>query len=316
VDPFDLRGSQFLLFYSLLSACILGTAWFLRRQREAGAPPQLDLSDPYLIAYLRGGINEALRLATLSLIDRGILNVSGDYVSSSAKASPEILHHEIEKQVQNWFRIERRATTIFGEYSFFAIRQDYDRKLLDLGLKPDADLRSYRAKLVVTACIVLVVVAAVKAAIALARGRTNLIFLALLTAASCIAVAAVCTPARTMRGDAVLKDLCMLFADLRQRKNLIRPGGATKEMSWLAAVFGLAMLPADQFPYARKLYRRAVSDSGWNYGGYSYGSSCSSACGATCGSDAGSSSSFSCGSGCGSGCGGGGCGGGCGGCGS
>jgi hypothetical protein len=49
----------------------------LRRAGESAEPPAVNLSDPYLIAYLRGGKNEVLRIATVTLIDRGYLTVLG-----------------------------------------------------------------------------------------------------------------------------------------------------------------------------------------------------------------------------------------------
>jgi uncharacterized membrane protein YgcG len=100
--------------------------------------------------------------------------------------------------------------------------------------------------------------------------------------------------ARTERGKAFLNDLHGLFGRLKEQGvTRRRSGQSTQELAWLAAVFGVAALPAAHFAYAQQLYPVRTSDSG--------GSSSS---------DSGSSSS------CGSSCGGGGCGGGCGGCGS
>src|SRR5262249_68506 len=55
VNPFDLRGPEFLAFYLLLSASVLLVLLFLRQRDERNdlPPPQMD--DPYLIAFLRGG---------------------------------------------------------------------------------------------------------------------------------------------------------------------------------------------------------------------------------------------------------------------
>ena len=81
MNPFDLRGPEFLLFYFIFSAAVLFILFYLRQRDEspdAGKPP---LDDPYLVACLRGGEIEALRVATLSLIDRGFLTLKSSGTS-------------------------------------------------------------------------------------------------------------------------------------------------------------------------------------------------------------------------------------------
>lgn len=64
MNPFDLSGPQFLLFYTILSGFVISGLVFWRRRAELlPAPPRVDLADPYLIAYLRGGEEEVLRVA-------------------------------------------------------------------------------------------------------------------------------------------------------------------------------------------------------------------------------------------------------------
>ena len=66
MNPFDLPGPQFLLFYLGLSAAVIVALVVARKFAESSAAPKLDLSDPYLIAYLRGGDAETLRVAAVS----------------------------------------------------------------------------------------------------------------------------------------------------------------------------------------------------------------------------------------------------------
>ena len=73
MNPFDLRGPEFLLFYFCFSLVVIFALAILRRRAESGPAPKIDLGDPYLIAYLRGGEHEALRVAVISLVDRGML---------------------------------------------------------------------------------------------------------------------------------------------------------------------------------------------------------------------------------------------------
>ncbi len=64
----------------------------------------MNLADPYLIAYLRGGKNEALRVATVSLIDRGMLTVSGKTVSVAEDFSAAGLRSPLEIVVVTFFK--------------------------------------------------------------------------------------------------------------------------------------------------------------------------------------------------------------------
>jgi len=42
------------------------------------------MSDPYLIAYLRSGENEALHGATVSLLDRGLMVAIGENLTDAS----------------------------------------------------------------------------------------------------------------------------------------------------------------------------------------------------------------------------------------
>lgn len=75
-NPLDLAGRQFLTFYAFTAAVTLGLLYVARSAGDGGDPPRIDTSDPYLIACLRGGKNEALRVATVALIDRGVLDAN------------------------------------------------------------------------------------------------------------------------------------------------------------------------------------------------------------------------------------------------
>lgn len=92
---------------------------------------------------------------------------------------------------------------------------------------------------------------------------------------------------RTRIGDVALRAIQARMVQLKVRAKRLRAGGETNEVAMLAALWGLAVLPAENFPYVKQLFP-APSTSGF-------------------GGDGSSDS--------GGGCGGGGCGGGCGGCG-
>ena len=79
MNPFELTGFSFLGFYVLLGiAVIWGLRAWIRHLETADAPPAQNMTDPYLIAHLRSGENEALRVATVALLDRGLLVAEGE----------------------------------------------------------------------------------------------------------------------------------------------------------------------------------------------------------------------------------------------
>src|SRR4051812_23260093 len=99
--PFDLPGPQFLVFYALFATAVIAGFMYARRRGETGPPPTAGATDPLLLACLRGGPTEVIRVATLGLIDRALLTVSGRTVTRSA--NPELVGRRIEKEVLRHF---------------------------------------------------------------------------------------------------------------------------------------------------------------------------------------------------------------------
>jgi uncharacterized protein (TIGR04222 family) len=285
VSPFDLYGPQFLAFYSLVGACTLGALYLLRHVGESAEPLAINLSDPYLIAYLRGGKNEVLRLATLTLVDRGFLMVRGSNLTAASDRPPDTLRIRIEQQMIRHFASETEAASVFKSHSFDPELQAFEEELLRLDLVPGPAARFARTVRASIGILVLWAVAVIKIMVALSRGRSNIQFLIMLAIVLTIGAVAVTQTRQTRRGARMLDSLRTLFASLKEQtstSSILSAGANPNELLLLAAVFGLETA----FPYTRsQLYPKA-------------------------------SASSSCGSSCGSGCGGGGCGGGCGGCGS
>ena len=252
---------------------------------------RLDTTDPYLIAYLRGGTFESLRVATVALIDRGLLVADETEMTVKRRGPVQNLRVPLEQALVDFFAHERPAKDIFDDLDLRAGCDDYARRLAGLGLVTDAEVRAARRRWLVVALAILIGLGAAKFFVALSHGRTNVFFLVVFTVVSSIAAVKLATPFRTTRGNAVLADLRRLFERLQQRAGRIRGGKGDPDAALLAAVFGLAALPTPAFGYARKLYPRRTSTSGTSGG-------CGSSCGSSCGGGGG-------GGGCG-GCGGGG----------
>jgi len=323
MNPFDLHGPEFLLLYFCFSLFVIIAIAILRRRAETGPAPKIDLGDPYLIAYLRGGEHEVLRVAVISLVDRGMLDMDDQIIRRADQVTDDMLKHPIEYEVLKKFGDPGEASAIFKDDNLKSLLQPYRDKLERAGLMPDAYVRRDRLMRLLLALMALGVVGVNKIVIGLSRGKPVGFLVVMMIAAMAI-VAFSSFPRLTARGKATLADITNLYSGLRTRVNSFSPGSASAELAMFAAVFGVAALTATPFGYARTLFPQAISSSscGSSCGSSDSSSSCgSSDGGSSCGGS--SDSSSSCGSsGGGSSCGGssdggGGCGGGgCGGCGS
>jgi uncharacterized protein (TIGR04222 family) len=321
MNPFNLRGPEFLLLYFCFSLVVIFAIAILRRRAETGPAPKIDLGDPYLIAYLRGGEQEALRVAVISLVDRGMLAMDDQIIRRADYVTDDTVRHPIEYEVLKKFGDPGEASSIFKDDNLKSLLQPYHDKLERAGLMPDANVRRDRLMRLLLALMWLGCVGVIKIVVGLSLGKPVGFLVVMMIAAMAIAAFS-SFPRLTARGKATLADITNLYSGLRTRVNSFSPGSASAELAMFAAVFGVAALAPTPFGYARTLFPRVTSSSscGSSCGSSDSSSSCGSSGGSSCGS---SDSSSSCGSsGGGSSCGGssdggGGCGGGgCGGCGS
>lgn len=303
MNPFDLPGPQFLLFYVIFGGLVISGLVFWRRRAElSSSSPRLDLSDPYLIAYLRGGETEVLRVATVSLIDRGLLIRNGSQIQRAENASPDSVRRPIEQALLKKYARAGEASWMFEDEGLSKACESYGATLRRARLLPDEYVNQARLIRLVIASFVLSGVGFTKVFIALDAGRSNVGFLIILTVVAVVIAAAVSFPRLTESGKAMIEDVKSLYSGLRDRAALLNPGGAGIEPMMLAAVFGVGALTGPGFSFASALFPGQKKRA---QGSCATDGDCGSSC---------SSSSCSSGSSCGSSCGGG-CGGGCGGCG-
>jgi uncharacterized protein (TIGR04222 family) len=297
VSPFDLRGPQFLVFYLALGALVALTARILLRSREAGAASPRPLHDYLDIAFLRGGPAEAIRVAVLTLVERGLLKIVGiKQVEAVAERAASVASKATERHILAKCATATVMDAILSDSSIAeAARNECEPGLVRQGLLPSDEQRAFRRAVFVAAAVLLLGVAGVKIAVAMARGRTNIEFLTMLSIVSVIVAWAVTHSRQTSAGQSVLADMRTLFSGLRRTAASLQMGSAN-DFALLAATFGIHEA-LSHHPEARTLFPRRTSSSS--------SADSSSSCGSSCGS-----SSSSCGSSCGGG------GGGCGGCGS
>lgn len=290
MNPFNLPGPQFLLFYIIFATAVIGALIIWRRRVESSMTPKIELSDPYLIAYLRGGGAEVLRVATVSLIDRGLLVAEGTTLKRAENASPASARRPIEQALLMKYARAGEVSWMFEDNALMKACDAYGDTLERVELMPNENVTQARLLRLVIASFLLGGVAFTKWLIAFTAGRSNYGFLILLTILAIGVAAKVSFPRLTESGKMMLQDVQHLYGGLRDRALFLTPGGSTIEPMMLAAAFGIGALEGPNFSYAGTLFPRARQTS----------SSCASSCGGSCGSSCGSS----CGGGCGGGCGG------------
>jgi uncharacterized protein (TIGR04222 family) len=285
MDIFDLRGPEFLFIYFCFSLFVVLALWLYRRYAESGLPPKFDLSDPYLIAYLRGGENETLRLAVLSLVDRGLLVADDSTIQRAVNAVRTDAKTPLEAEILRKAASKTEASAIFKDAVLLQACAPYRTRLQQIGLLPDAETKRDRWRRFGLALLPLLGLAGVKIIIGLERERP-VGFLVVLGVIALVFAAIVSFPRLTGRGREALKNIQSIYAGLKDRAQEIRPGYATADMMMCAAIFGAGALGASEYAYAQRLFPQSSS------------SSSGSSCGSSSGGDGG-----------GGGCGGGGCGG-------
>jgi uncharacterized protein (TIGR04222 family) len=304
--PFSLDGQQFLLFYgSFVALVVVAYAAYvnLGPLSARASAPRIDTlaNDPYAVACLRGGPDEAVRLAILNLIDRDLLTAAkGNGLRATLKAQPEALRRSLDKAiVAECSSAPLSATGLMENPRVRAAAVVVERDLQRQGLLLTAEDHAARQRARSIAMLLIAGLALVRIVQALSNGRFNLVFLIILAALALALVWVMPTRNSTPAGRQAMAHLQALLKRLKDRAQRLSPGGATHEAMLFAAVFGIYALPAAAFPFVDENFprERPRSDSG--------GGSSSDSGGSSSSSDGGSSG---CGGGGSSGCGG--CGGG------
>ncbi len=299
MNPFDLRGPEFLVFYAVLSSFVLGGVGLARYFLESGPVPQIWQPDPYWFARLRADTDEVIRIATLALHDRGLLVANGDTLHAVPGAA-SYTRRPIEQNIVQHFEAPSPASSALRSYECRRACTAIEAQLREQRLLPSPGQQGVRLLLGLGACAFLWWVSFTKVSLAFARGHHNVGFLVALSLVVPVAAGCLLWRRRTTLGRRVVQDFQALFSGLRERSANIAPGGATNELTLLLGIYGAVALEGPLRERFTALFPGPLPDSG------SPGSSWSSSTHACGVSSCGSSS-------CGSSCGGGG---GCGGCGS
>jgi uncharacterized protein (TIGR04222 family) len=280
MNPFLLPGPQFLIFYFVFGVC--ANYFFYRFLASQGGKLNVSAGklaqDPYKVAYLRGGKSEAVAVATVALHDRGLLVWSRNLLQTATVESVQLVSRPIEKALLNYYLQPREPEIGLSNISVNAACEIYKRKLNEEGLLVSPEMLRQRVLPGMFTLSLLVACSWIKINIAFANGHHNIIFLLVLTIFFTVVVLIQFFGRLTAAGKELLAHLRRLFALLKDRAAKLQSGGETNEAALVAAVFGLGVLSAAQFPFVNRLLPSNMSS---NSGSSCSSSSCSS--GSSCG---------------------------------
>ena len=316
---FTMAGPPFLILYATLW---LLAFWLCRRSRrsrdQSGELPALQVPsdpDPYKIAYLRGGVPEVTRLATLDLMDRGVLTEQSKWFSGVKLVATDAklpgTDEPLLRELAEFYRSPQAPTQIFKTKlnSVSEKSEIWDKWIEKESLRIDKDHVAMHKTWVRSCAVGLLVIGALKLLTALWTGHDNVgILIFMMFAGPIILAMSTSLPRFSARGRRYIEDLQTAFAPYRQVPASYARGavrGSSVALTSPSTDLSLPVLAMGLFGIT------ALQGSPFNslYGVYAQAASTSSSCGSCSSSDGGGDGGGGgCGSGCGSGCGG--CGGG------
>ncbi len=295
MNPFTMRGPEFLALYVLLCGAALLWMRHARRAWMAEVQGVAPLSDPYLLAFARGGAREAVRLAVTALRDRGSLSWDDRALSTTTDGRAA---WPLERAILGAARAEALAPRQLEQQSGVKRALDGLRdRLARQGLIESSEQLATRKSLSLILIVGLAAFALLKIVVALVTGHHNLAFLVILVVVWLLWATRWLGEVQHPAVPALVEDAQVLFSGVHQRA-VKGETLAGDDLVFLGAAFGAFALPE-------------VTQALWQdtFGAFQRRGAAADSSGSSCGSSCGSSS-------CGGGSCGGGCGGGCGGCGS
>lgn len=288
----DLDGPTFLGLYAGLFFVAL--AWSVWRRMRVNAKfslpgaAQTQLTDPYEIAYLAGGVPRCAQVAVVKLITSGAVEWKRTKIFREsllvASGSAEAGFNDIERMLFSAILGHgKKGMKMMEVPALVATRlSGIESRLAKLGLRPTASEARGRGCLIILPLFALTVFGAVKVYIGITRDKP-VMYLVILIAITCIVAAIVA---------AHKKKLTPGGEELLSRMRAARE--AQSDTLCSVSLFGAGWSGDPSLSGLDSALRKDISNMGKNNG--------SSGCGAATGCGGGSS-------GCSSGCGGGGCGG-------
>jgi len=282
-----MTGPQFLVFYVVLVilACIL-EQWLINRGERSGIQSMYFASDPYRVATLRAGNNEAIRVAVFSLVNRGVLRECNGMVQTS-EGHPEKLASPLELAIARVCQSQPfKVSQLQRHPELWALCGQYEKDLVQEGLLCKGPVKKRRILIALTFAGIVEVTAGYRAWYAIQHGHSNLEFLVILAVVAGYLLLIMPLSRRTTAdGRECLEKLQKMMGDPQDLARKLHAGDTTDNAMMFASVFGLGMLPAGVFAFSDRLFPQPVSSSGSDSSSSDSSSGCGGGCGGCGGSD-------------------------------
>lgn len=260
MNPFDLRGPEFLVFYVVYIAVLfLGVkvVWKIATARKDPPLPR----HPYEIAFLRGGAREAAKVAVLSLLQSRVVFKTDKtrYFAHQREARnlTEPLDRSVVQHFQRYVVPDQAKLIELAE----AVAPHYKQRLVALGLWASGRRNVARLLTMLGLFAAIWIVAGMKMSIAFDRGHSNVGFLIGIASIATFGALAFMVPAegRTIAGDEALATL----------RALNKNAGGAGDLVFYAAIFGAAAVALEGNPF----YDESAAHGSGGSGGGSCGGS-------------------------------------------
>jgi uncharacterized protein (TIGR04222 family) len=288
MNPFDLKGPDFLTLYVIVLAVALLSAYLLRQafRKPADMPPSEAMQlQPYEVAYLAGGTPQAVNAALANLVHRGLLLANAAERTLSAPKEPSAKLLPFERSVYDSVQEHKNLSVRELHSSMKTAGEALGDRPRALGLLVAED-RAVLGRVVPTLLIFAVAgFGLIKVLVGMARHKPVGILVLLCIGTAAVALAGFARRLhRTWRGDVALerwkiKNSALEYAVPRNAHNL-----TASDLALAVGLFGAGVLSSGPLSDLKTALAPPAGSSACGTGG-------------------------SCGSGCGGGCGGGGCGG-------
>lgn len=292
MNPFNLAGPQFLVFFGVLAAVVFAAAiwlrWWLRTPGD-DAGSEADEMSPYDLAYLNGAANGAINAAIARLVHRDVLTASATQrklsrstrpLSKKATALEQAIHDAVDESGIEVQKVRKQVVSAAASH---------ERHLQEMGLVVDDDQAIFARALPLVLFLCVIAIGFIKVLVGLSRGRpVEILSVACVLLFMAGFVAFGRKVHRSRRGDQVLARLKQQNAALRTTVSSNSAQLTGSDIVMAVGLYGVGVLangPLSQLVHALQPPPQSNSSGGCG----------SSSCGG--------------GGGCGGGCGGGGCGG-------
>jgi uncharacterized protein (TIGR04222 family) len=278
MNPFDLNGPQFLIFYSCLFLITYVYIKIRIHSKEGDLPiPKLSTNDPYMLAYLRAGKREALKLATIVLFNRGFLtkDKKSNKLKITKPENADLVSFPVEKSILHVFKRRTSPYEIFESKICEQACEKYQAYFEQHNLNRNTSIARERLRIIMIPATAFLLIGAARIVFSLQAGKTNLWFLSIIMVLSFWVFSRIYRTPTTLVRTRVLEDFTALLSPGRKKASTREFKDGLYEQAMFAAVFGLPYekLPEDLIDlFADKRKSKESGDSGFGWGC----SSCSS----------------------------------------